>query len=139
MSPKNNKPDEAQWKKVAIAVTEDETISPTHFGDAEQLLFAEVCQGKFRILATKPNPVKRVDEERHGSQEKLNQAAGMMKKVDIVVTGKLSGNFKKMRTEKNKWPFITGLDPELFLNWLKNALPEVEEWFKDPDNTVYRT
>ncbi|NOY22058.1 MAG: hypothetical protein GXO70_00920 [Acidobacteria bacterium] len=139
MTPENKKSDKVQWKKAAIAITKDGAISPTHFGDADQLLFAEVCQGKLRILETRPNPVKKVDEERHGSQEKLNQAAGMMKKVDIVATGKLSGNFRKMRTEKNKWPFITKMDPEPFLNWLKDSLSELEDWFSNPDNTVYRT
>ena len=138
MTPGNNKPDTNKWKKVAIAITKDGTISPTHFGDADQLLFAEVCQGEFRILETRPNPVKKVDEERHGSQGKLNQAAGMMKSMNIVATGRLSINFKKMRTEKNKWPFITKMNPEPFLNWLKDSLPELEEWFKDPKNTVYR-
>ncbi|MCK5878803.1 MAG: hypothetical protein KAH24_03425 [Holophagae bacterium] len=138
MTPGNNKPDTNKWKKVAIAITKDGTISPTHFGDADQLLFAEVCQGEFRILETRPNPVKKVDEERHGSQGKLNQAAGMMKSMNIVATGRISINFKKMRTEKNKWPILTKMDPEPFLNWLKDTLPELEEWFKDPKNTVYR-
>ena len=139
MSSKNNKTEKTQWKKVAIAITKDGTISPTHFGDAEQLLFAEVCQGEFRILETRPNPVKQVDEERHGSQGKLNQAAGMMKSVDIVASGRLSINFKKMRTEKGKWPFITKMEPERFLNWLQDSLPELEDWFSNQDNIVYRT
>lgn len=139
MSPGNKKPDKVQWKKVAIAITEEGIISPSHFGDAEQLLFAEVCPGEFRILETRPNPVKQVDEERHGSQGKLNQAAGMMKTMNIVATGKLSINFKKMRTEKNKWPIITKMDPEPFLNWLCHSLPALESWFNNADNTVYRT
>jgi len=139
MSSGKNKPEKAQWKKVAIAITKDGTISPTHFGNAEQLLFAEVCPGEFRILETRLNPVKEVDEERHGSQGKLNRVAGMMKSVDIVATGRLSTNFKKMRTEKGKWPFITKMEPESFLEWLKDSLLELEDWFNNPENTVYRT
>jgi len=63
----------------------------------------------------------------------------MMKAMNIVATGKLSVNFKKMRTEKSKWPVITKMDPEPFLDWLKDSLPELEEWFSNPDNVVYRT
>ncbi|RLE24836.1 MAG: hypothetical protein DRJ08_00090 [Acidobacteria bacterium] len=139
MTPGNKKPDEVQWKKVAIAITEDGAISPTHFGDAEAILFAEVRPGEFKILEIRPNPVKQVDEGRHGSDGKLKKAAGFMKDVHIVATGKLSGNFKKMHTEKGKWPFITKLDPEPFLNWLIHSFPALECWFSDPNNTVYRT
>jgi len=139
MSSGKNKPEKAQWKKVAIAITKDGTISLTHFGNAEQLLFAEVCPGEFRILETRLNPVKEVDEKRHGSQGKLNRVADMMKSVDIVASGRLSTNFKKMRTEKGKWPFITKMEPESFLEWLKDSLLELEDWFNNPENTVYRT
>ena len=139
MTPGKKKPDEVQWKKVAIAVTETGAISPTHFGDAERILFAKVRPGEFRILEIRPNPVKQVDENQHGSADKLNKAAGLMKDVDIVATGKLSGNFKKMRSKKGKWPFITKLDPEPFLIWLIHSLPALESWFDNPEHTVYRT
>ncbi len=139
MTTQNKKTDKAQWKKVAIAITKDGAISPTHFGDADQLLFAEVREGEFRILETRPNPVKEIDEEHHGSQGKLNKASGMMKGVAIVATGKLSSNFRKMRTEKGKWPILTKMDPDSFLNWLSHSLPALESWFNASGNTVYKT
>ncbi|NOZ13641.1 MAG: hypothetical protein GXO69_08365 [Acidobacteria bacterium] len=135
----NRESDKAQWKKVAIAITKDGAISPTHFGDADQFLLAEVCKGKFRILETRPNPVKEMDEEHHGNREKLNKASGIMKGVTIMATGKPSGNFKKMRTEKGKWPIITKMEPDAFLNWLSRSLATLESWFNNPGNIVYKT
>ncbi len=139
MTSEHKESNRLQWKKVAIAITEKGNISPTHFGDATRILFAEVSPGKYRILESRPNPVRTTNEKEHGSAGKLKKATEFLKDVDIVATGKFSGNFRKMRTEKDKWPFITRMEPEVFLNWLIHSLPALESWFDDPKHTVYRT
>ncbi len=123
---------------VALGLSPSGEISPTHFGDSAQVLLARIDGGGVEILETKPNPVKSVKEERHGDPAKLGKAAELLKDVRVVVSGKKSPNFVKLRGEKGKWPMTAQGDPRTFLEWLAAHREEVETWFAQPENLVYQ-
>ena len=123
--------------RVAVGLAPSGEISPTHFGDSHQVLLALVRDGGFQVLERKLNPMK-VLEETHGDEAKLGKASDFLKDVQVVVSGRKSPNFVKLREKKGKWPVVAQGDPEAFLRWLAAHRKEVEEWFSSPENQIYR-
>ena len=128
---------ELDWFRVAIAITDDGEISPTHFGDAERMLLARVRVNSYEIMDNIPSPLTAI-EETHANRVKLNHAGRFLKDIQIIVTGKASINFKKLRIERNKWPMVTTMLPEAFLRWLAENLEQVDRWYQKPDNHVFQ-
>ena len=123
---------------VALGLSPSGEISPTHFGDSAEVLLARIDGEGVEILEKRPNPVKATGEKGHGDRAKLGKAAEFLKDVQVVVSGKKSPNFLKLRREKGKWPMTAQGDPRAFLEWLKAHKKEVEAWFADSENQVYQ-
>ncbi len=137
--PKNSRAGaDSIWRVVAIGITKDGRISPTHFGDADRMMLGRVRSGEYEVIDNIPSPLATM-EETHGRQKKLMYAARFLKDVQIIATAKPSINFKKLRIEKGKWPIVTAMEPEVFLAWLSENLDEVTRWYDNPDNHVFRT
>ncbi len=123
--------------RVAVGLTPAGEISPTHFGEADQYLLAQVRDGGVEILQRGPNPMKTTGGEGHG-EAKLGRASEFLRDVQVVVSGKKSPNFVKLRQRKGKWPMVAQGDPRAFLEWLAAHRKEVEDWFSHPENLVYQ-
>ncbi len=122
--------------RVALGLSPTGEISPTHFGDSHQVLLAEIRDGTYQVLERSPNPMKAL-EGAHG-EAKLGKASDFLRDVQIVVSGRKSPNFVRLREKKGKWPVVAQGDPERFLEWLAAHMRELEEWFSSPENRIYQ-
>lgn len=127
-----------EWLGVAIGVTEEGQISPTHFGDSDRVILARIQSSAHELQDNIPNPLKN-EEEGHAHKGKLEKAKTFLKDVQIIATGKASINFKRLQAKSGKWPVVSDKDPETLLTWLSEHLDDLEVWFSDPDKGVFRT
>jgi len=93
--------------KVAIAQTQGH-IADSHFGESDALLFytIDTATGESVFEGSKENPIKKLDEQGHGSQEKLLAAAEVLEDRQVVVSGQPSPNFKKLKEKYGKIPVV---------------------------------
>ncbi|MEA2102440.1 MAG: NifB/NifX family molybdenum-iron cluster-binding protein [Thermodesulfobacteriota bacterium] len=119
---------------VAIGLDKQGEISCTHFGDSEEILYAEVMKGSVRLLEKNVNPVMEFDEEKHGDQAKLNAAHDILGNATIIVAGKMSPNFRQMRKKKDRMPIVSARTLDETLDYLKASLEEIIAYFDDPEN-----
>ncbi len=131
-------PTRNEWLGVAIGVTEQGQISPTHFGDSDRLILARIQASAYELLDNIPNPLKN-EEEGHAHKGKLEKAKTFLEGVQIIATGKASVNFKRLQAKNGKWPVVSDKDPKALLVWLSEHLDDLEVWFSDPDKGVFRT
>ena len=130
-------PTQNEWLGVAIGITEQGQISPTHFGDADRVILARIRSDAYELLDNMPNPLKG-EEEGHAHKGKLEKAKAFLRDVQIIATGKASINFKRLQAKSGKWPIVTDKSPEALLAWLSENLDNLRAWFSDPDKGVFR-
>ena len=106
--------------KVTIAQTQGH-IADSHFGEADVLLFytVDTAADESVFERNEENPIKKLDEQGHGSQEKLTAAAKVLEGRQVIVSGQPSPNFKKLRknTAKSPWWFA---QPTMWSRFLQN-------------------
>ena len=118
----------------AIGLDLQGRVSDTHFGDSAAICFAEIGTGPMPQCQIIVNPLKKVDEAGHGDAEKLAAAQDLLGKVMLVVAGRMSPNFKKMREKKGKLPVVSSLSLKDTLDYLTIHLDEIKAYFADPEN-----
>ena len=126
-----------EWLGVAIGITEQGQISPTHFGDADRVILARIRSGAIELLDNMINPLKD-EEEGHGHRGKLEKAKTFLEDVQIIATGKASINFKRLQAKSGKWPVVTDKTPEALMAWLSEHIDELRAWFNKPDKGIFR-
>ena len=92
---------------VAIAQTQGH-IADSHFGDSDTLLFytIDTATGESVFEGSKENPIKKLDEQGHGSEEKLTAAAKVLEDRQVIVSGQPSPKFKKLKEKYGKIPVV---------------------------------
>ncbi len=93
--------------KIAIGRTNGK-VSDSHFGDSDELLFYSVNleTGEVEFERSVENPIKKLDEQGHGSEEKLRAAAEVLEDRSVIISGKPSPNFKKLKEKYGKIPVV---------------------------------
>ena len=128
---------EGEGVRAAVAVTEDGKITDGHFGDAPRILKAELRTGRVIVAEEMENPI-RASGSGHGGERKLRKAGEFLGDVRILVAGRKSPNFVKLRREKGKWPLVGSGDAAEVLEWISRNLEELAAWFEDEGNVVFR-
>lgn len=124
--------------QAAVGIDAQGDITGTHFGDSDSIAFVEISVEGFKILQEMENPLRQIDEEGHGSREKLEAAQGMLRSATFVIAGKMSPNFKKMRLNKGKMPIVTSRDLHETLTYLVKNLDAIAAYFEDRKNIYFK-
>ncbi|MBW2702310.1 MAG: hypothetical protein JRF33_15935 [Deltaproteobacteria bacterium] len=133
-------PTQEEWLGIAIGITEQGQISPTHFGDADRVILARIQSGAFELLDEIPNPLKDEEEdEDHGNRKKLKKAEAFLENIQIVATSKASINLKRLQTNSGKWSVVSNKSPEALLSYLSEHIDNLQSWFSNPDKGIFRT
>lgn len=125
-------------KKIAIALDKNGDIAKTHFGDADHIYYLQITdKNELVFLEKKENILKTFEESGHGHDKKIVFAKEVLKDVQFVISGAMSPNFKRLKHKAGIYPIVTNKNLEDTINYLKNNLSKIYEFFTEDDNLVY--
>ena len=120
--------------KVAVAIDSKGDITQTHFGDCKTIVFAEISEEGYTVLERTRNLLRQDNDGDHGDLRKLKTARDLLHEVCILVAGRMSPNFKKLRLQDGKMPVISTQSMAQTLEYLTANLSRVVAHFENPDN-----
>ena len=95
--------------KVVIALNGENSLSESHFGDAESFMILEITQKNSRVTAILENIHKKADETgEHGSKMKRKSVLSLFgKDVNFIVANRKSPNFDRISRETQIIPVVS--------------------------------
>ncbi|WP_188020335.1 NifB/NifX family molybdenum-iron cluster-binding protein [Deferribacter autotrophicus] len=122
---------------IAIALDKNGNLAKTHFGDADFIQYIQMENGEITFSEKKENILKNFNEEKHGGHGKMKFAAEVLQDVKIVISGAMSPNFKRLKTNANLYPIVSKKDLENTIQYLKDNLQKIMKFFSGKENLVY--
>jgi len=97
--------------KVVIALNGENSLSKSHFGDAESFMVLEITQENSEVTATFDNIHKKADETgEHGSKMKRRSVLSLFgKDVNLIIANRKSPNFDRISRETCIIPVVSHL------------------------------
>ena len=95
--------------KIVIALNGENSLSKSHFGDAESFIVLEITKESSEVTATFKNIHNKVDEtSEHGSKMKRKSVLSLFgKDVNLIIANRKSPNFDRISRETQIIPVVS--------------------------------
>ena len=96
--------------RIALGSSNGEQIVNAHFGDSASFYIYDIFENKTVKFIEKRDNSAREEDESHGAEKKMHAVLKLMNDSDVIISRRLSPNFKKIAKHSSKQPLIIDLD-----------------------------
>ena len=93
--------------RVCIGTNDGEKTADCHLGDSRYFYVYEITKEGYSFIEKRENNVV---EEGHAKESKMKDVLGLLNDVHVLVSGKMSPNFKRMAAETAYQPVIVKVE-----------------------------
>ncbi len=115
--------------RVAIGTIDGATVIDDHFGESEKFLVFEVFQnGEYELIDERKNESPKEEHGKHGLEEKRSKVVEIVKDCDMIVAGRKSPSYIKLRDKSKIVPAISKISKiDEFFTALNERFEEIYE------------
>lgn len=96
--------------RIALGSNNGKQIVNAHFGDAASFYIYDIFEDNTIKFIEKRDNSARDEDESHGAEKKMHAVLKLINDSDVIISRKLSPNFKKIAKHASKQPLIIDLE-----------------------------